>query len=218
MRRYKRSLEHAVAPGVIHVSRAHTYRRPGNYDVILFLHALRVNLYQALGTRCNKVSPLLLEFSLVLRTCRKSAPRTLWIARSPFAPRPFVLCFEKLTPCFIVPPSPGFLQRRLLLYVFSFFSSPFSLFLFSATIERRSLTKIDQRKIRPTREESVATVQFRFFFHPETGNSQAGYYPRYTLSFDRQRERRRFVVSRVVRIYHPETRMNIVVQGSKLKG
>lgn len=62
---------------------ARAYGRAGNYGVILFLHALRVNLYQAQGTRCNKVSPFLLEFSLVFRACRKSAPRTLWIARLP---------------------------------------------------------------------------------------------------------------------------------------
>lgn len=62
---------------------ARAYRRPGNYGVILFLHALRVNLYQAQGTSCNKVSPFVLDFSLLFRAPRKSTTRTLWIARLP---------------------------------------------------------------------------------------------------------------------------------------
>lgn len=57
------------------------HRRAGNYGVILFLHALRVNLYQALGTGRNKVSHRSYWNSRSLfRASRKSAPRTLWIA------------------------------------------------------------------------------------------------------------------------------------------
>lgn len=86
------------------------------------MHALRVNLYQALGTGCNKVSHRSYWNSRSLfRASRKSAPRTLWIALV-CAPRQFVpRQDEKLAPSRCFPPHCTACIVRLQLSFFNFF-------------------------------------------------------------------------------------------------
>lgn len=101
-------------------------------------------------------------------------PRGHCIVRSPLAPRPFVVCFEKVVPCFVVSSMLRWCTRVLAFLSNYFLSTSLRSFI---RYDRELVTDQDWPSDSNRSEESIVTVQFWLFIHEfSRGTLSAGYF------------------------------------------